>query len=652
MAHHSHDKDWHTAHMPRPIRTSEPVDQQGGQAVSLENLYTGQGDMRHLLPQQLMPQDGAYQAVNNGGTPGEGTESPTRMLLRLLGLAGAGAGVNGYHGHDLHANQANQAGDQFRRPMPGMDAVDYRPTVQLQDFLAMQGSQGLQHLPGNQHLMNDHLAGRHPDSVAAQHHLQQHQHQQAIHNVLSNPNALNAGALGGFNGLPAGALAPGALSAGPLGSSAMLGNGAALPARSGLPGALTTAGGPRSSLDGLLHLFDSNHGLASPAHPPAGLPGQLFSNGNGQVFQRDGVPAASAAVTQDLLLGQNAVATAVRNSGYAWGVDPLGSDGSHNVGSHNGGHNGGEIKAECPSSPGVRAVENGGDDAQRLAEAVQRLAPADTPEWQVPARPGSPGGHSESPPRKSPLRGPDSGGVSREGRGPGGSVPNKHGRRINPRKGIPMHIMATYALLRLPELEGNLSDMSAKIEENAYFCKQLDWTPRPGTKTYPRWKDALVGCFKPGRYPHLKKTNRKKEGLTVYALVKNAIPDKSCLKPSHLTDVDPASLPADFDINNPLVPLRNVTSRSVDKQGGDATSVVTTGIQPGVTGGVLSDGGGLLPGMDNSAILGSLGQLTGQLGGHLGGQLGALNGLQGLAGGVDDTAALMAVVQRSHVGNR
>lgn len=71
-------------------------------------------------------------------------------------------------------------------------------------------------------------------------------------------------------------------------------------------------------------------------------------------------------------------------------------------------------------------------------------------------------------------------------------MPNKHGRRINPRKGIPMHIMATYALLRLPELEGNLSDMSAKIEENAYFCKQLDWTPRPGTKTYPRCAAALA----------------------------------------------------------------------------------------------------------------------------------------------------------------
>jgi hypothetical protein len=95
-----------------------------------------------------------------------------------------------------------------------------------------------------------------------------------------------------------------------------------------------------------------------------------------------------------------------------------------------------------------------------------------------------------------------------------------------------------------------------------------------------RWKDALVGCFKPGRYPHLKKTSRKKEGLTVYALIENCIPEKSCLKPSMLTDVDPASLPPDFDINNPLVPLRNASHRITDKNTHDTTSVVTTGIQP------------------------------------------------------------------------
>ena len=65
-------------------------------------------------------------------------------------------------------------------------------------------------------------------------------------------------------------------------------------------------------------------------------------------------------------------------------------------------------------------------------------------------------------------------------------VANKHGRRLNPRKGIPMHVMATYALLLLPDREGNLSEMATKIEDNKFFCKHLDWTPRPGTKTYPR----------------------------------------------------------------------------------------------------------------------------------------------------------------------
>jgi len=61
-----------------------------------------------------------------------------------------------------------------------------------------------------------------------------------------------------------------------------------------------------------------------------------------------------------------------------------------------------------------------------------------------------------------------------------------HGRRINSRKGTPMHVMATYALLALPGREGNLSEMAAKIEAHPAFSTQLDWTPRPGTKTYPR----------------------------------------------------------------------------------------------------------------------------------------------------------------------
>ena len=33
-----------------------------------------------------------------------------------------------------------------------------------------------------------------------------------------------------------------------------------------------------------------------------------------------------------------------------------------------------------------------------------------------------------------------------------------------------------------------------------------------------RWKDALVGCFKKGRYPYLIKTSKKEEGLSVYRL--------------------------------------------------------------------------------------------------------------------------------------
>ena len=71
-------------------------------------------------------------------------------------------------------------------------------------------------------------------------------------------------------------------------------------------------------------------------------------------------------------------------------------------------------------------------------------------------------------------------------------APNKHGRCIKPRlqrKGrptIPMHIMATYALLQLPDHEDTLRDMCAKIEENTFFYKHLDWRPKAGHKTNPR----------------------------------------------------------------------------------------------------------------------------------------------------------------------
>lgn len=53
------------------------------------------------------------------------------------------------------------------------------------------------------------------------------------------------------------------------------------------------------------------------------------------------------------------------------------------------------------------------------------------------------------------------------------------------------------------------------------FKQDLDWSARPGTKTYPRWKDALVGCFKQGRYPHLFKHPSKVNGLNVYYLDEN-----------------------------------------------------------------------------------------------------------------------------------
>jgi hypothetical protein len=72
---------------------------------------------------------------------------------------------------------------------------------------------------------------------------------------------------------------------------------------------------------------------------------------------------------------------------------------------------------------------------------------------------------------------------------------SKHGRRVNSRKGIPMHIMATYALFRLPNFEGNLSEMAAKIEECEFFRRQLDHTARPGTKTYPRCDPLFPQCI-------------------------------------------------------------------------------------------------------------------------------------------------------------
>lgn len=71
-------------------------------------------------------------------------------------------------------------------------------------------------------------------------------------------------------------------------------------------------------------------------------------------------------------------------------------------------------------------------------------------------------------------------------RAKGRAIVSTHGCRINPRDGIPMHIMATHALQLLPGNRGTINDLARQIEGNQTFAKHLDWTPRPGTKTYPR----------------------------------------------------------------------------------------------------------------------------------------------------------------------
>eukprot|EP00191_Tetraselmis_sp_GSL018_P004931 CAMPEP_0177608432 /NCGR_PEP_ID=MMETSP0419_2-20121207/18470_1 /TAXON_ID=582737 /ORGANISM="Tetraselmis sp., Strain GSL018" /LENGTH=449 /DNA_ID=CAMNT_0019103125 /DNA_START=172 /DNA_END=1518 /DNA_ORIENTATION=- len=65
---------------------------------------------------------------------------------------------------------------------------------------------------------------------------------------------------------------------------------------------------------------------------------------------------------------------------------------------------------------------------------------------------------------------------------------NIQGRRLNPRRGsTAMHIMACYALRRLPNNEGTLNEIGEIITLNHVFSSKLDWSPRPGTKNYPRW---------------------------------------------------------------------------------------------------------------------------------------------------------------------
>ena len=78
-----------------------------------------------------------------------------------------------------------------------------------------------------------------------------------------------------------------------------------------------------------------------------------------------------------------------------------------------------------------------------------------------------------------------------------------------------------------------------------------------------------MGCFKPGRYPHLKKTNRKRESLTVYMLIEDLIPEKSRLKDSMITDAEPFELPVDPVISSPCAsPVKPSTrqGRAIVKQ--------------------------------------------------------------------------------------
>lgn len=54
-----------------------------------------------------------------------------------------------------------------------------------------------------------------------------------------------------------------------------------------------------------------------------------------------------------------------------------------------------------------------------------------------------------------------------------------------------MYIKAVYALLQLPENEGNLTQISDLVAAHPEFAKDLDWTPRPGARTYPRCGGAV-----------------------------------------------------------------------------------------------------------------------------------------------------------------
>jgi len=156
------------------------------------------------------------------------------------------------------------------------------------------------------------------------------------------------------------------------------------------------------------------------------------------------------------------------------------------------------------------------EDKAELIKAVAKMKPCGAADWEEVAE-----RLNASRPTPIPRRGASAERMYRTLTDPGyRKANNPHGRRIHPRKGhTPMHVMATYSLQQLPKNEGNLTQITELITKTERFASELDWTPRPGTKTYPRWKDALVGCFKPGRYGHLIKTDRKLDGLTVYKLL-------------------------------------------------------------------------------------------------------------------------------------
>ena len=45
------------------------------------------------------------------------------------------------------------------------------------------------------------------------------------------------------------------------------------------------------------------------------------------------------------------------------------------------------------------------------------------------------------------------------------------------------------------------------MQANPELFRQLDRNPRPGTKVYARYKDALLGCFKKRRYDHFSRAD-------------------------------------------------------------------------------------------------------------------------------------------------